>query len=216
MPSTTNLSSLDVSNIVSTIRIYNEYFNLTDTKFTRDQSINDYDNFWDMSSSSWADHIISLSNGNVGTNKTYTVDHLTFNSGTYAQSANYLKSGTNTDGTYIQIGRYDRENRTNSITFSFTHEVNSTVTKRQGHLRIYASNPTNSESDTGVDLSITGTNISNIIDVTGGNYTNKSMKEWTFDVPVTKNTVSLTVIPSENNTKVNIYRIEYELSPINN
>ena len=216
LQTTTNLTSLDVSQIVSTIRIYNEYFNMTETSFVRDLTSDiDYQNEWDLSTTGWDRVISDLSSGATGANRSYTAEGLTFNSGTRNNSDTYgqLKSGNNSEGRFISIYRYANA-YTNSMTFNVTHPAHSGISTRKGILRIYASNPDNSEDSAGVDLSVSVTNGENLTDMTGGNYTIMSKKEWQFDVSANSTTVAFTVKPSADRTTVNIYKVEYILLPV--
>lgn len=216
---TTNISSLPGTNYLTALRIYNEYFNLTEVTFVRDQSKNVsvtqswIYNTWDFTDSYWKDN---LQNGAPANNRTYTDGKgISFNSGSDNNATTYggLRSGSNGKGDYVQIYRRNSATNRNSMTVNINLEENTMIKGRKVKLRVTASNQNNSATAADVGLTATVTNGSNLQNPTG-TFTEASTEEWVFDVSTSAVNPSVTFYPSANTTYVLIYNVECEVVEI--
>lgn len=188
---TTSLTNVDVNKIVSTIRIYNPYFNLTDAKFARDINAN---MVWDFSFDEWASTVEYLRDNTSSNNYTSEFNGLKVNNGgTTAAIRGALKAGSDGNGTYISMA-----NTSNNITFSTVYMAAATT--REGILKITADGAT-------INLTCTGGGTLSAQDGTA--YNGYETKTWKVTVPATPTTLTFTIRTSATNNTLKVYKIEW-------
>lgn len=186
---TTSLENVDINKMVSTIRIFNPYFNLTDTKFVREINAT---HIWDFSQEEWVNIVEYLRDNTSPRTYSTTINGLTVANG---NSTSVLKAGSDDNGTYISMG-----NTNNSMKFSALYATSESP--REGILRITAEGATVSLTCTGTGVTATAQN--------GTAFNSYETKEWKVAIQAnTATTASFTIKTSANNTILKIYKIEW-------
>lgn len=197
---TTDISSIaGDEEIVSTIRVHNDYFNDKEDKFARQKDVIVKDpsiepRVWDFgewditgitgnNSASWGILTMATNSGNAG--RTIT-------------------SGTVNGDKYFKFPHSDD-------TFKFSYTYRSAPYVRVGELEITASNDTDAGTGAAAGVTVTSTGITNIPAQNGTTFTVKDTKKWTVTIPANQAvTVSVTIKNANNNNPVRYFDITYK------
>lgn len=207
---TTNITSLEKDEYLSTIRIHNPYFNDKDDQFMRSQNKDVEDPtreanmdktpiIWDFSSDEWSSFISQCAA------KTFT-GSVNINGLNISQSSatnNYRFTGNATEEKYFVMHRSNDE-----ISFSLYYPkggvVNAIVKVTLDRDQVNNTNVNLTASRTPTSVGMTASSTANI--------TGREERIYTFTVPTDETTLSVTLKPGSNsnqNNGVRIYKIEW-------